>query len=92
MDAGSSLGRDVIVWRQCKTSGQILCEKVVERYFTQANIGILAGHEPPLDTLNQEYHLQIKQEAEQRKLHRKAKVYNILEMWQGSNNKHATNK
>jgi hypothetical protein len=32
----------------------------------------------------------MKKEAEERKLHRMAKVHNFLEMWQGSQNLHAT--
>jgi hypothetical protein len=34
----------------------------------------------------------MKQEAEERKLHRMANVHNFLEMWQSSNNLHATYK
>jgi len=36
--------------------------------------------------------LEIKREGEERKLHRSAKVHNILEMWQGSTNLCATQK
>jgi hypothetical protein len=34
----------------------------------------------------------MKKEAEERTLHRMAKVHNFLEMWQGSQNLHATQK
>jgi len=34
----------------------------------------------------------MKQNEEQRKLHKLAKVHNVLDMWQGSQNQHATQK
>jgi hypothetical protein len=40
--------------------------------------------------MNIENDSEMKKEAEQRKLHRMAKVHNFLEMWQGSRNLHAT--
>jgi hypothetical protein len=52
----------------------------------------LAGTDPELDTTNTENDSEIKKEAEERKLHRMAKVYDFLEMWQGSQNLHATQK
>jgi len=45
-----------------------------------------------LDTANTENDLEMKREVEKRKLHRMAKVHNLLEMWQGSQNLHATQK
>jgi len=41
---------------------------------------------------NTDNDLEMKREAEQKKLHRMAKVQNFLEMWQGSQNLHATQK
>jgi len=51
--ASFSLGRDVIEWRQSKTTGKTLREKVVVRQFSRANNGILAGTDPELDTPTQ---------------------------------------
>jgi len=92
VEASFSLGRDVIGWRQSKTTGETLREQVVARQFAQANQGILAGTDPELDTTNTENHSEMKKEAEERKLHRMAKVHDFLEMWQGSQNLHATEK
>jgi len=46
------LWRDVITWRQSKTTGETLQEKVVVRQFARATNGILAGNDPVLDTTN----------------------------------------
>jgi len=90
VEASFSLGRDVIGWRQSKTTAKTLCEKVIVRQFVRANKVISAGTDPELDTLNTENDLEMKKEADERKLHRMAKVHDILEMWQGSQNLHAT--
>jgi len=87
-----SLGRDVIGWRQSKTTGETLREKVIVRQFARANNGILAGTDPELDTTNTENHSEMKKEAEERKLHRMANIHDFLEMWQGSQNLRATQK
>jgi len=92
VEASLSLGRDVIGLRQSKTTGKTLHEKVVVSQFARANNGILAGTDPRLDTMNIENDSEMKKEAEERKLHRMAKVYNFLEMWQGSQNLHTTQK
>jgi len=92
VEASFSLGRDVIGWRQSKTTGETLREKVVVRQSARANNGILAGTDPELDTTNTENHSEMKKEAEERKLHRMAKVHDFLEMWQGSQNLRATQK
>jgi hypothetical protein len=92
VEASFSLGRDVIGWRQSKTTGETIREKVVVRQFARANNGILAGTDPELDTMNTEYDSEMKKEAEERKLHRMAKVHDFLEMWQGSQNLRATQK
>jgi len=52
----------------------------------------MAGTDPELDTTSSENDLEMKKEAEERKLHRMAKVHDFLEMWQGSQNLHATQK
>jgi len=90
VEASFSLGPDVIGWRQSKTTGGTLCEKVVVRQFTRANNWILAGTDPEVDTTNTENDSEMKKEAEEKKLHRMAKVHNIFEMWQGSRNLRAT--
>jgi len=92
VEASFSLGQDVIGWRQSKTTGQTLREKVVVRLFARANNGILGGTDPELDTTNTENDSEMKKQAEERKLHKMAKVHNFLEMWQGSQNLRATQK
>jgi hypothetical protein len=52
----------------------------------------LAGTDPELDNANTENDSEMKKEAEERKLHRMAKVHHFLEMWQGSQNRRATQK
>ena len=87
-----SFGRDVIGWRQSKITGETLREKVVFRQIFQANTKILASTDRELDTTNAENDSEMKKAAEERTLHRMAKVHNFLEMWQGSQNLHATHK
>ena len=45
-----------------------------------------------MNTTNTENDSEMKKEAEERKLHRMAKVHNFLKMWQGSQNIRATQK
>jgi len=92
VEASFSIGRNVIGWRQSKTTSETIRERVVVRQFARANNGILAGTDPELDTTNTENYSEMKKEAEERKLHRMAKVHDFLEMWQGSRNLHATQK
>jgi len=87
-----SLCRDVIGWRQSKTTCETLCEKVIVRQFAQAIFGILAGANPEMDTMNTDNDSEMKKEAEERKVHRMAKVHDLLDMWQGSQNLSATLK
>jgi len=86
------VGRDVIGWRHLKTTGETRREKVIVRQFARAHNGILAGSDLELDTMNTENDTEMMKEAEKRKLHRMAKVHNVLEMWQGSQNLRATQK
>jgi len=90
VEASFSLGLDVIGWRQAEITGETLRKKVVVRQFARANNRILAGSDPELDTMNTENDSEMKKEAEERKLHRMAKVHDFLEMWQGSQNLCAT--
>jgi len=84
MEASISLRQDIISWRQSITTGKTFRDKVVVRQFTWANHKILAGADPELDSANRENVSQMNNEAEERKLHRMAKVHDFLEMWQGS--------
>jgi hypothetical protein len=52
----------------------------------------LIGDDPEWDTTNTENDLEAKKEAQERKLHRLAKVHDFLGIWQGSQNLHATEK
>jgi hypothetical protein len=52
----------------------------------------MAGADPELDTANTENDSEMMREAEETALHRMSKVHNILEMWQGRQNIHATQK
>jgi hypothetical protein len=80
VEASVSLGRDVIGWRQSKTTGETHRAKVVVGQFAGANNGMLAGTDPELDTTNTEHDSEMKKEAEERKLHKMAKVYDFLEI------------
>jgi len=88
--ASFSLGRVVIAWRQSKPSGGTFRKTVIERQFARSNDRILAGDYPVLDTMDTENDSAMMKVAEERKLHRMAKVHDCLEMWQGSQNLHAT--
>jgi len=90
VESSSSLWRGVIGWRQSKTTGETLHEKVIVRQFARATNGILAGDKTESDTTNTENASEMKKEVEDRKLHRMAKVHDFLEMWQGSQNLRAT--
>jgi hypothetical protein len=92
VEASFSLDRDVIGWRQSKTTGKTLHKNVVVKQFAQANNRILAGTDPKLDTKNTENHLEMEKEAEERILQRMAKVHDVLEIWQGSETLCATQK
>jgi len=46
----------------------------------------LVDADPQLDATNTDNHSEMKKEAEESKLHRMAKVHDILVMWQGSQN------
>jgi len=51
---------------------------------------MLAGNDPALDMTNTENNLEMKKEGEERQLSRMAKVHDLLEMRQGSQDLHAT--
>jgi len=85
-----SFGWDLIGQRQLKTTCENLRENVIGMQFTQHNNRTLAGDNPTLDMTTTENNMEIKRVAEERKLHRMAKVHNFLEMWQCSQNLHPT--
>jgi len=90
--ASISLGRDVVGSRQSQTTSETHHEKVVLRMFVQAIKGIFAGCQPGSDTTNTEHDSEMKKVIEETILDRMAKVHDILEMWQGNQNLHATQK
>jgi hypothetical protein len=75
-EASFSRVRDDIVWRYCAASIMM----------------ILAGDNPVLDTTNTQNNSEMKSDVEEGTLHQMAKVHEILEMWQGSQNLCATQK
>jgi hypothetical protein len=83
VEASFSHSRDVIGWRQSKTTGETLRKKGVVRQFARANNRILAGTDTELYTTNTENTSEMKKEAEERILHRMAKAHDFLELWQG---------
>jgi len=92
VEARFLLGKDVIDSRRSTTTGETLFDKVVVRQFAWAQNKILAGNVPELDTTNTENDSEKKSEMEESKLHRMATVHDLLEMLQGSQNLHATQK
>jgi len=92
VEASFSLGRDDIGWKQSETTDETLREKVVGRQFAGPNNGILAGADPDLDKTNTEKDSEMTKESEERKSHRLAKVCHVVEMRQGWQNPHATQK
>jgi len=93
VEASFRLGRDFFGWRQPSiTTGKTLPEKYVVRQNASANDGILAGDDPVLDRSETDNDLALTRVAEERKLHRMAKVHDFLKMWQGSQNLRTTQK
>jgi len=84
VDASFTLGRDVICWRQSKTTGKTPREEVIAWQFTRAKYLILASADPSLNTTKTENDSEMEKMAKERILHRMAKVYDVLEVWQGS--------
>jgi len=90
VEASVSLGRDVIGWSWSKTTGENLRGKVVVRLFAQSNSALQAGDDPELDPHSTDNDLEVEREAEEKKLHRMAKVHGFLDGWQGSQTLRAT--
>jgi len=89
VEASLSLGQDVISWRQSKTSGETLREKVLVRQFAQANNGIVA-HDNPVSDTTTENDSKMNNEEGARKLPRLAEIRDLLQIWQGNQNLRAT--
>jgi hypothetical protein len=66
--------------------------RLVGRQFVRANSGLLAGDDPVLDPDSTDNNMEMKREAEEKKLHRMARDHDILKMWQGSQTLRATQK
>jgi len=92
VDIRFSLGRDVIGGRQSKTTGETLRVKVTVCQFGAANTGTLAGTYPEFDTTNTENDLEMNIEVEEWIWHRMANIRDYLEIWQGPQIQHATQK
>jgi hypothetical protein len=92
VEASFSLGYNIIGWRQSKTTGETIREKVVIRKFARANNGILAGTDQELNIPNTENNSEMKNKAEESSLHRLANVHDFLAIWQGSQNLHTAQK
>jgi hypothetical protein len=84
--------RGVISSRQSKTTCRTFREKVVVRQFPRANHQIFAGDDLAVDLTNPQNKLEIKIEPEEKRLHKWAKVHDVLEIWQGSQNQQSTQK
>jgi len=88
----------IFPWARCyrleavKNHSQDPLWKVVVRQFARANQKILADDNPALETKNTKNYSEMKKVADKQKLPRMAKVRNVLEMWQGSQNLRATRK
>jgi hypothetical protein len=92
VEASFSICRDVSGSMQSKTTGKTVHKKIIVRKFVQDNNGMLIGNDPELCTTNTEIDSEMKQLPEEMNLHRMAKVYKFLKMWQGSQNLRATQK
>jgi hypothetical protein len=92
VEASVSLGQDVIRWRQSKTTDKTLRENVIVMQYAGANNGILEGNNLVLDTTEAENDIELKRQAEERKLHGMAMVHDFLERRQGSQNLRATQR
>jgi len=72
--------------------GETLREQVEVRQFARANSGLLAGDNPIWNPDSTDNDMEMKRAAEEKMLHRMAKVHDFLEMWQGSQTLRGTQK
>jgi len=94
-----SESRPVFPWAMMSSAGgspqpqvRPLAKQLFVRQFARANNVILPGDDPTWDMTNTENNSEMETEAEERKLHIMAKVHDLMEMWQGSQNLHPTQK
>jgi len=66
VEASASLGRDLIGWRQPKTTGETVPKNVFVTHIAPPSDGILPGDDRTLDTTNTENDLEMKNQAEER--------------------------
>ena len=92
VEASFCLGRDILGWRQSKTTAESLREKVVVRQYARANNGVLAGDYSKINPVSIENNVDIKTAQEEVKLHKMVKTHDFLEMWDGSQRLRATQK
>jgi hypothetical protein len=78
VEASFSFRHDIIGWRQSKTTGETLRKNIVVRQFTRANNRILAGTNQDWYHTNTQHDSEMKKVAQERKLHRMAKVHDFL--------------
>jgi len=77
VEACSSLGQQLICWRQSTTTDETLGENVIVRQVPQANQGIMARDDQSLDTKKTDNHSEMKRDVEKRNVPRMAKVYSF---------------
>jgi len=63
VEARFSFGRDVIGWRQSKTTGKTLGTKIVVWQFVLATDGLLAGDNPVFDQISTDNDMEMKREV-----------------------------
>jgi hypothetical protein len=66
VEASLSYGRNLIRWRQSKTTGESLCVRVVVMQCGRANSGLLAGDDPLLDPNSTDNNMELKTVAEEK--------------------------
>jgi hypothetical protein len=86
------LGKTLLNSRRQQPQGRLFVQIVHLWQYRLANNGIVPGNDSVLDTMEVVNDIELMREAEERKLHRLAKVLDFLEMWQGSQIIHATQK
>ena len=82
--ASFSLGWVIVGCRKSKITCETLREMVVVRQYAPATNGTSAGDDRGLDRIETNNNLELNTEPAERKLHRMAKVHDLLEMWQDS--------
>jgi len=92
VEASFSLQWGDIGWRKSTTTGDNLCAKVIVRQLARRNHRILTCVNSSLNPINTENDSEMKSDTEGRNIHWVTKVYDALEMWQGTENPCAIQK